>query len=93
MKISKRSLSTAIFLMSAAFSTAALADRYHYEVIGEGYGHTRDQAYEAAAYYASRQCYLNWGQSTQEQRILVEELQPDTGYWYVKLAEGCISED
>jgi hypothetical protein len=38
-------------------------------------------------------CYLSWGRSTQEQTILVEEIQPDTGYWYVKLSEGCISED
>ncbi|MGO1073786.1 hypothetical protein [Lysobacter sp. CA199] len=93
MKMNKCGLSTAAFLISIAFSTAAFADRYRYEVIGEGIGHTRDEAYDAASYDASRKCYLNWGQSTQEQTILVEEQQPDTGYWYVKLAEGCISED
>ncbi|MFQ6308869.1 MULTISPECIES: hypothetical protein [Lysobacter] len=93
MKMSKRYLSVAAFALLTAFSAAAVADQYHYQVIGEGYGHTRDQAYEAASYYASNRCYLNWGRSTQEQTILVEEFQPATGYWYVKLSEGCISED
>lgn len=93
MKMSKRHLTTAAFALLTAFSAAAIADQYHYQVIGEGIGHDRDEAVDAASYYASRQCYLNWGRSTGEQTILVEELQPDTGYWYVKLSEGCISED
>ncbi len=83
----------AAFLMSMMFSSAALAARHHYQVIGEGYGHDRDQAYEAASYYAYQACYLGWGESTQEETILVEEFQPTTGYWYVKLAQGCFSDD
>lgn len=91
--MNKRFLSAALFAMSIAFSATAFADQHRYDVIGEGIGHTRDEAYDAASYDASRKCYLSWGRSTQEQTILVEEIQPDTGYWYVKLAEGCISED
>ncbi|MBN7137685.1 hypothetical protein A7A76_23600 [Lysobacter enzymogenes] len=83
----------AAFLMSMMLSGAALAARHHYQVIGEGYGHDRDQAYEAASYYAYQACYLGWGESTQEETILVEEFQPTTGYWYVKLAQGCFSDD
>ncbi|MGN7918208.1 hypothetical protein [Lysobacter antibioticus] len=93
MKMNKyRAVGTA-FLMSIVFSGAALADRHHYQVIGEGYGHDRDQAYEAASYYANQACYLGWGESTQEETILVEEFQPASGYWYVKLAQGCFSDD
>lgn len=91
--MTKHRFAAAVCLASIVFSGAAFADRYRYDVIGEGYGHDRDQAYEAASYDASRKCYLGWGQSTQEQTILVEEFQPSSGYWYVKLAEGCISED
>jgi hypothetical protein len=93
MKTNKYRAVGAAFLMSIVFSGAALAARHHYQVIGEGYGHDRDQAYEAASYYAYQACYLGWGESTQEETILVEELQPTTGYWYVKLAQGCFSDD
>lgn len=93
MNMNKRWVSAAAFLISAAFSGTVFADQYRYEVIGEGIGHDRNEAYEAASYDASRKCYLSWGRSTQEQTILIEEQQPDTGYWYVKLTEGCISED
>jgi len=93
MKTKTHRAAGAAFLMSIAFSGAALADRHHYQVIGEGYGHDRDQAYEAASYYAHQACYLGWGESTQEETILVEEFQPQTGYWYVKLAQGCFSDD
>ncbi len=74
-------------------SASAFAALHHYQVIGEGLGRSAEEAYEAASYDAARKCYLSWGHSTQEQTILVEEIQPDTGYWYVKLSEGCISED
>jgi hypothetical protein len=93
MNMNKRRVSTAAFLIAVAFSGAVFADQYRYEVIGEGIGHDRNEAYEAASYDASRKCYLSWGRSTQEQTILIEQQQPDTGYWYVKLTEGCISED
>lgn len=93
MKMNAYRLSAAALIAALAFSGAASADLHRYEVVGEGIGHDRDEAYEAASYDASRKCYLSWGRSTQEQTILVEEQQPDTGYWYVKLSEGCISED
>lgn len=93
MKMNPLCLSAMVCLLSVGFSADALADSRYYEVIGEGIGRTRDEAYEAASYYASQRCYLNWGQSTREQTILVEEVQPDTGYWYVKLSEGCLAED
>ena len=93
MNMNKRWLSAAAILNSAAISGADIADQYPSEVNGEGIGHDRNEAYEAASYDASRKCYLSWGRSTQEQTILIEEQQPDTGYWYVKLTEGCISED
>jgi len=93
MKMKKYRAVGAALVMSIAFSGAALAARHHYQVIGEGYGHDRDQAYEAASYYANRACYLGWGESTQEETILVEELQPASGYWYVKLSLGCFSDD
>lgn len=93
MKMNKYRAVGAAFLMSMMVSSAALAARHHYQVIGEGYGHDRDQAYEAASYYAYQACYLGWGESTQEETILVEEFQPTTGYWYVKLAQGCFSDD
>ncbi|SDX97411.1 hypothetical protein [Lysobacter enzymogenes] len=93
MKTNKYRAVGAAFLMSIVFSGAALAARHHYQAIGEGYGHDRDQAYEAASYYAYQACYLGWGESTQEETILVEEFQPTTGYWYVKLAQGCFSDD
>lgn len=93
MKMNKYRAIGAAFLMSIVFSGAALAARHHYQVIGEGYGHDRDQAYEAASYYAYQACYLGWGESTQEETILVEEFQPTTGYWYVKLSQGCFSDD
>lgn len=93
MSMNKYRLAATAFLATIAFSGAVFAAQHRYEVVGEGIGHDRDEAYEAASYDASRKCYLSWGRSTQEQTILIEEQQPDTGYWYVKLTEGCISED
>lgn len=93
MKTKKYRAVAAACAMAILFSGAALAARHHYQVIGEGYGHDHDQAYEAASYYANRSCYLGWGESTQEETILVSEFQPASGYWYVKLSLGCFSDD
>lgn len=89
----KPSAIASAMLLTLACSATAFASQYHYQVIGEGLGRSADEAYEAASYDAARKCYLAWGRSTQEQTILVQEIQATTGYWYVKLAEGCISED
>lgn len=91
--MNKSLLSASAFVLCLGFSSAALAAAHYYEVIGEGYGHTRDEAIDAASYYASQKCYLSWGESTREQRILVDHVDAGTGYWYVKLAEGCVSYD
>ena len=84
-------LSAAVAVAALGYSAAAFAN--YYEVIGEGIGRDRDEAYEAASRDALEQCYRNWGESSQEQTILVEEVQEDTGYWYVKLSQGCVAYD
>ena len=48
MKMNKYRAVGIAFLTAIVFSGAAIAARHHYQVIGEGYGHDRDQAYEAA---------------------------------------------
>lgn len=93
MSMKKSGVIASVALLAIACSASAFAALHHYQVIGEGLGRSSDEAYEAASYDAARKCYLSWGRSTQEQTILVEEIQPDTGYWYVKLSEGCINED
>jgi hypothetical protein len=93
MKTNKYRAIAAAFLVSVLFSGVAPADSRYYQAIGEGYGHDRDQAYDAASYYAFQACYLGWGQPTQDETILVEEFQPSSGYWYVKVGLGCLSED
>ena len=93
MNMKKSRVTASALLIAIACSASAFAALHHYQVIGEGLGRSSDEAYEAASYEAAMKCYLSWGRSTQEQTILVEEIQPDTGYWYVKLSEGCISED
>ncbi len=93
MKTKTSGVIASVALLSIACSASAFAALHHDQVIGEGLGRSSDEAYEAASYDAARKCYLSWGRSTQEQTILVQEIQPDTGYWYVKLSEGCISED
>lgn len=93
MKMKKSRVIASALLIAIACSASAFASLHHYQVIGEGIGHTSDEAYDAAAYDSARKCYLSWGRSTQEVTILVQQIQPETGYWYAKVSEGCISED
>ncbi len=79
--------------MRESCGSALTRSLHHHQVIGEGIGHTSDDAYGAAIYDSARKCCLSWGRSTQEVTILVQQIQPETGYWYAKVSEGCIGED
>ncbi|MCD9030201.1 hypothetical protein LDO32_00425 [Luteimonas sp. Y-2-2-4F] len=91
--MNKWRLSACAFLLTAVSSTAALAAVHHFEVIGESYGRTSDEAIDNAWRVADRECYLRWGRSDQEITVLAEWIDPATGYSHARVSLGCRTED
>lgn len=91
--MNKWRLSASVFLMTVAYSAAALADVHHFEVIGEAYGHTSEEAIDNALRVANTECYQSWGRSSQEYTVLAEWVDPGTGYPYARVSLGCAVED
>ncbi|MEN4904924.1 hypothetical protein [Luteimonas sp. TWI1437] len=84
---------TGVLLLAAMSSTAAFAARHHYDVVGEGYGRTQQEALEYAERAAYEQCYNNWGQAGQELTVLAEWVDPATGYIHMRVSLGCTVDD
>lgn len=86
-------LSLLAFLVTAAFSTAALADVHHFQVIGEAYGHTPEEAIDNAVRDADEQCYRSWGRSDQDYTVIDQWVDPGNGYPHARVSLGCRTED
>lgn len=86
-------LSVSAFLLAAVSSTAAFAAVHYFEVIGEAYGHTSEEAIDNALRYANDECYRRWGRADQEFTVLAEWVDPVSGYPYARVSLGCRTED
>lgn len=86
-------LSVILFAATLATSGTALADRHTYQVIGEAYGHTPEEAIDNAWRDADTQCYQAWGRSGQEITVLAEWVDPTNGYPTARVSLDCTSED
>ncbi|WP_407351156.1 hypothetical protein [Luteimonas sp. R10] len=91
--MNKWRLSASVFLVTVACSAAALAAVHHFDVIGEAYGHTSEEAIDNALRVAETKCYRSWGRSSQEYAVLAEWVDPATGYPYARVSVGCAVED
>ena len=89
--MNKWRVSASVFLM--AVSAAALADVHHFQVIGESYGHTAEEAIDNAWREADEKCYLSWGRSGQEITVLAQWVDPASGYPYARVSLECAVED
>lgn len=74
-------------------SGAALAARHHYDVIGEYYGRSVEEAIDNAWRDADEQCYRNWGRSDQDITVLETGVDPSTGYFTARVSLGCTVDD
>jgi hypothetical protein len=91
--MNKWSLSASAFLVTVACSTAALAAVHHFDVIGESYGHTSEEAIDNALRVADEKCYLSWGRSDQDYTVLAQWVDQATGYPAARVSLGCSVED
>lgn len=89
----KKSSMFAALVLAATCSSAALAARHHFDVVGESYGRTSEEAIDNALRVADRQCYLSWGRSAQEFTVLAEWIDPATGYPHARVSLGCTVDD
>lgn len=86
-------LSAILFSATLACSTAALAAQHTYQVIGEAYGHTPEEAIDNAWRDADTKCYQAWGRSGQDITVLQEWVDPVNGYPTARVSLDCTSED
>ena len=91
--MNKWRLSASTFLLTVICSTPAFADVHHFQVIGEAYGHTPQEAIDNALYEADRKCYLSWGRSDQDYTVLDQWVDPANGYPHARVSLGCRTED
>ena len=79
--------------MATAYSAVAFADLHHFEVIGEAYGHTSEEAVDNALRIADEKCYRSWGRSDQDYMVLAQWIDPANGYPSARVSLGCTTED
>lgn len=91
--MSKRLILACLFTVTVGYSAAALADRHHFEVTAEAYGHTSEEAIDNALYYAYQKCYLSWGESDQDYTVLAQWIDEETGYPSARVSLGCTTYD
>ncbi|WP_242107140.1 hypothetical protein [Luteimonas aquatica] len=91
--MNKWCLSASLVLLTAAYSAAALADVHTFQVIGESYGHTSEEAIDNALRVADEKCYLSWGRSSQDYTVLAQWTDPESGYPAARVSLGCTTED
>jgi len=89
----KRSLAASLLLTACAYSASALADVHHFDVVGEAYGHTSEEAIDNALRVADETCYRSWGRSSQDYTVLAQWIDPGTGYPSARVSLGCTTED
>ena len=81
-----------LLLTTVAYSTTAFAARHHYDVIGESYGRSSEEAIDNAWRDADTQCYRNWGMSDQDITVL-EVWVNEAGYPAARVSLGCTIDD
>ena len=89
----KWALTGALLLTTVAASTTAFAARHHFDVIGESYGRSSEEAIDNAWRDADEQCYRSWGRSDQDITVLEVWVDPDTGYPHARVSLGCTVDD
>lgn len=91
--MNKQFLSVSLGLLACVVSAGALAVLHHFDVIGEAYGHTSEEAIDNAWRIADEKCYRSWGRSDQGYTLLAEWFDPATGYPTARVSVGCTTED
>jgi len=91
--MNKWRLSASVCLMTVAYSAAALAAVHYFDVIGESYGHTGEEAIDNAWREADTKCYQSWGRSSQDYTVLAQWVDPETGYPSARVSLECAVED